>query len=66
MTMLPNGYRVLVWLVLKRSAPSRAIIRNKTKSNSNFNLDISQLVYWNSQNLSSPDMVIWRAFNQIA
>jgi len=64
--MLRKGYRVLASLVLKHYAPSRAIIRNKMNPNSNFNLDVLQLVYSDSQNLSSPAVVIWRAFRKIA
>ena len=65
MTTLPKGYRVLAGCVFKRYAPSRAIIRNKIQSNSTFNLDILQLIYLDSQNLFSPDMVIWKALNRL-
>jgi len=48
---------------MKCCSPWSAIISNKIQSNSNFNIDIMQLIRSCGQNLSTPDVAIWRALN---
>jgi len=61
MTTVPKNYHVLAWLGLTHYTPLRAIIRNKMRSPNYFNLDILQLVFSDTRNLSSPYVGISRA-----